>query len=368
MAFLDELRAQLLCKGASPTEAARDVMLNDGLRPGFIHGVVLRLPTGMTVNTSVLDAGQWKLGDPTLRVLGPALVIEWQNELVPVTVLPAGRSLVTSSNLESSLDMFSLHNDSTLFCSPVDQCIFGVVGKPCTFCTYEMEGPIRRLPVETFSASLDTILRERTAIRNLAIGGATPNLHDSGAAYYSELVKKANDRGLLTSVELVPPPRLQSLSLLFDAGMVSLIMSLEIWDDAIRHRVCLGKGEVTVDHYRAAWRTAIDELGRGQVASVLLVGLEPLESTAEGAESLIAEGVIPTLIPYRPYDRIAGLPTTHPFSVVDYLELSQNVRHLLAKADLDPAAQAGCTGCGGCSLEIPTDMSASPNLMLRDPK
>jgi hypothetical protein len=147
-----------------------------------------------------------------------------------------------------------------------------------------------------------------------------------------------------------PPPDLGALGILKDCGVRSVIMSLEIWNEVNRAKWCLGKHSVTKQQYFSAWAEALRLFGEGQVASVLLVGAEDAAETYRGAETLIRAGVVPTLIPLRPYEtsRFAGW---NPVAAEAYVDLERQVGALLQGARLFPSRQSGCTGCGGCSLE-----------------
>ena len=350
---LELLRAELLCRGTrcSPSVKAW-LRRTKGLSPGFIHGVVLMLPNGQAVNTRVLDQSATRVDAPQLVADGDLVYVDDGRLRVLVDPLPAGAALLGNMRgLPTAVASFSLHNPATLFCSPVDQCIYGTIGKPCTFCTYDMTSRVRQLDPASFSHALQRIRDSRPRVANLALGGGTPTLSDSGASYYADLASRAKALGLATSVELVPPEQLERMDPLFESAD-ALIMSLEVWDDARREEICLGKGYLGRTHYARAWQRCLNALGPGTVASVLIVGLEPLESTLRGALALIQEGVIPTLIPFRRYDRMAGAPASYDVEPEDYLQLSALVRHELARNSLDAGRQPGCTGCGGCSMEV----------------
>ena len=355
MIDIEQVRAVLLCAGARCDRAvAAELATSLCLQPGFIHGVVLQLPGGQTVNTRVLDSAAASSVELTLSGEVGRLMLSGSDFSLPVTALPSGSSLVGRCPLamRDSLSKFSLHSLTTLFCSPVDQCVYGLIGSPCTFCTYEMSGPIRRLEPELFSASLALISKSNKDLSSVAIGGSTPSLSDSGASYYGDLASRSVELGFATSVELAPPPSLERLRPLVESGVSAVTMSIELWDESIRRQVCLGKGTIDRSHYRDAWQWILGKLGPGSVSSVLLVGLEPLQSTLAGARALIADGVIPSLIPFRRYDRMAGDPESFTVDPQDYLDLSQVVRHELVWSGLDPRNQPGCAACGGCSMEI----------------
>jgi hypothetical protein len=204
-------------------------------------------------------------------------------------------------------------------------------------------------------------------IESVAIGGGTPELGDMGASYFASLARQTTAKGLSSSVEMVPPPDRGSLEHLLDAGVASLIMSLEVWDEERRAEWCLGKGEVSRAQYVERWCEAIDLFGKGSVSSVLLVGAEPMDSTFEAARFLIELGVIPTLIPLRWYP--SSRFEFSDWSAVDpseYLSMGHAIGALLKNAGLAASKQRGCTACGGCSLETAVEKLAGAEINSSD--
>ncbi len=353
LATVNMLKAEMLCSGVAAERDLRGLIQREfDFDTGFIFGSVFLLDGRWPVNTAFLDtdtvtesaprleftdAGDWLISNGTVSLSCP-----------PLRQPPELRRPTSSG--QAMHDFIRLHNPDTLFVSPVRQCIFGAAGKPCLYCTYEMKR-VEALGIRDFTEMIEVAVAA-TEATHLAIGGGTPNLSDFGVAYYAEQVAVAKSLGLSVSVEIVPPRDVDRLGTLVAAGVDSLIMSLEVWDRDIRPAVCLGKGELSREHYFDAWAWALEELGHGQVASVLLVGLEPQRSTREGVEALVTAGVTPTLIPYRRYDGLPALPEWR-LSPDEYRELATFTQRLMRARGLSAAAHHGCTRCGGCSMEIP---------------
>lgn len=332
---------------------------NPALLPGldseaFIHGAVLEIEHVGIVNTLV-SADHTSLGNrgldevPTIEGSGSGPIVRVGNFSGRVRSLSIGEISGRRLSTGTIGDWFSLHSPTTLFCSPVRQCIFISMNKPCRFCTYE-GGRIEKLPVEAFGNGLSMICKQSEGITSIAIGGGTPDTRDMGVQYFSELAAVASARGLAVSVETVPPPSLTSLDTLKEAGVTSLIMSLEVWNAIDRARWCLGKGLVDREHYIAAWTRGVELFGRGNVTSVLLVGTESLESTMDGAAKMVDMGVIPALLPLRRY-ATSRFSEDVQLTALQYVQVSERLGRLLSSQGLDPRLQLGCTACGGCSME-----------------
>jgi radical SAM protein (TIGR04043 family) len=114
-----------------------------------------------------------------------------------------------------------------------------------------------------------------------------------------------------------------------------------------------GKGSVPLSEYRAAWAEAVRVFGWNQVSTYLLVGLgEDPDELVAGCEELIAMGVYPFVVPYRPLDGtlakdVDGIPAP-PHA--DVYRITSRVAELLRRAGMTGADQAaGCASCGACS-------------------
>lgn len=357
MSVETQLKSEMLCRGVV-LSGDDEVLEAFHSRGEFIHGTVFLLEGGSIVNTAVWSQEQaekvrQRCGAilPTMRSNNQQWVITGQAGQRSGSILTlgdAGAAIIQNRQLG---DWFSIHSPSTLFCAPVRQCIYIAIGKPCLFCTFE-GGKVERLTQEEFGLGLQHLVGHRPTITSVAIGGGTPELSDMGARYFAGLAREATAKGLSSSVEMVPPPDRDCLKTLVDAGVASLIMSLEVWDEQHRAEWCLGKAGVSRSQYVERWREAVDLFGRGNVSSVLLVGAEPMDSTFEGAKCLVELGVIPTLIPLRWYPSSRfEFSDWSPVDPVEYLSLGYKVGQLLTRAGLAASKQLGCTACGGCSLE-----------------
>ena len=133
-------------------------------------------------------------------------------------------------------------------------------------------------------------------------------------------------------------------------GVTALIMNIEIVDEKLRRIICPGKSEVSLQRYFDAMQSAVHILGIGNVASVLLAGIQPAEDIINMGKKLIEIGVIPTIMPFKPLDDcdMKKEKITNP---KELLFISERLESQMIKRGLNPHSQYGCTKCGGCSLE-----------------
>ena len=111
-----------------------------------------------------------------------------------------------------------------------------------------------------------------------------------------------------------------------------------------------GKATVPLLAYWAAWDEAVRQFGRNRVSTYLLCGLgEDPDELVAGAAELIAHGVYPFVVPFRP---LAGtLAADHPPPDPAVLaDVTRRVADLLVSAGMRGTDQgAGCAACGACS-------------------
>jgi hypothetical protein len=120
----------------------------------------------------------------------------------------------------------------------------------------------------------------------------------------------------------------------------------------VRARWTPGKATVPLSRYWLAWDRAVAAFGRNKVSTYLLVGLgeDPDELVAD-AEALIARGVYPFVVPYRPLvgslAHADGVPAPDPATL---LGVTLRIGSALAAAGMRGSDQgAGCAACGACS-------------------
>jgi hypothetical protein len=347
-----EVLARLLCYGVQlPENLSPDYWARFGLDQRFIQGSVFLVNGMRPINTAVWAADTKNINAVPLVFQNNELWINSSGRPILCSPLEQPRSILDRFNGYGTVgEYLKYHTSDTIFASPIRECIFGAIGKGCRFCTFDMAKP-KPLPPSVFTEMFLRVSENRPGL-SLAIGPGTPNLRDHGVRYIEALIKdlSVHWRGPI-SVELVPPNNLDDLKRLVDVGVGSIIMSIEVWDDASRQELCPGKAYVSKQHYIDAWRTSIYLLGSGRASSVLLVGLEEIRSTKAGIDFLIEHEVVPTLIPFRPYDHI-GLEKRDPVGHHTYMEVSRYNVESLKRRHIGPHNQVGCTRCGGCSLDI----------------
>jgi radical SAM protein (TIGR04043 family) len=153
-------------------------------------------------------------------------------------------------------------------------------------------------------------------------------------------------------VQIEPPADLVWIRRLHGAGATAIGIHIESLDEQVRRRWTPGKASVSVARYEQAWTEAVLIFGRNRVSTYLLIGLgEDPDELVAGARRLIAMGVYPFVVPYRPLEgglaHADGVPAPSHEIVAD---VTDRVGRALRNAGMRGADQAaGCAACGGCS-------------------
>jgi radical SAM protein (TIGR04043 family) len=251
-----------------------------------------------------------------------------------------------------------LHGKDVLATTVVQTCIRYAEAERCRFCTIEeslrsgstiaAKTPAQLAEVAEAAVRLD-------GVTQMVMTTGTTAGPDRGARTLVRSVRAVLDAvpGLPVQVQIEPPRDLAVISELYDAGAVSIGIHAESLDDEVRLRWMPGKGSVPMAEYEAAWDHAVGVFGRNQVSTYLLIGLgEDPDELVAGAARLIARGVYPFVVPFRPMAgtlaRRDGVPGPAPSLVRD---VTARVAALLRDAGmLGTGQKAGCAACGACGV------------------
>jgi len=252
-----------------------------------------------------------------------------------------------------------LHGRNVLATTVVQTCIRYAPDQRCRFCTIEeslrtgattaVKRPAELAEVAEAAVRLD-------GVTQMVMTTGTSAGSDRGARHLARCVRavKAAVPGLPIQVQCEPPADLVVLTELRDAGADAIGIHVESLDDEVRRRWMPGKAGVSLQTYRAAWREAVRVFGRNQVSTYLLVGLgEDPDELIAGAAELIAIGVYPFVVPFRPQpgSLAVDVDDAHAPDAAVVEKVSREVSTQLRLAGMVGADQrAGCAACGACSV------------------
>jgi radical SAM protein (TIGR04043 family) len=248
-----------------------------------------------------------------------------------------------------------LHSRDTLASTVLQTCVrYGNSATKCQFCaigeslkagrTIAKKTPGQLAEVAAAAQRLDSIA-------NVVMTTGTPPTDDRGAAVLADCacaIKSATDLPIQGQCE--PPSDFGWFARMRQAGVDSLGMHLEAWDENVRRQIMPGKAEVTRAFYLEAFAAAVEIFGRGQVSTYLLAGLgDSVQSLHEGARVLIDLGVYPFIVPFVPVTA-TPLAMHRPPSAEFLRSVLGPVGQWLSEAGMtSDTVKAGCAKCAACS-------------------
>lgn len=248
-----------------------------------------------------------------------------------------------------------LHSRDTLATTVLQTCVrYGNSSTRCQFCaigeslkggrTIAKKTPAQLAEVAAAAQSLD-------GVRNVVMTTGTPATDDRGAAVLAEAAAAIKQRtGLPIQGQCEPPADFAWFGRMRRAGIDTLGMHLEAWDEDTRRVIMPGKAEVPLGFYLEAFAAAVAVFGRGQVSTYLLAGLgDTVEGLLEASRVLIAIGVYPFVVPFVP---VGGTPlANHAPPSADFMQaILQPLGQWLREAGMtSDTVKAGCARCAACS-------------------
>ena len=251
-----------------------------------------------------------------------------------------------------------LHSSNVLATTVVQTCIRYAEDQRCRFCAIEdsltagyttaVKSPAQLAEVAEAAVRLD-------GVTQMVMTTGTSNGRDRGAKHLARCVRAVREAApdLAIQVQCEPPADLQTITDLFQAGAASIGIHVESMDDDVRRRWMPGKSSVPMSEYWAAWHEAVRVFGRNQVSTYLLVGLgEDPDEMVAAAGDLIAAGVYPFVVPFRPLAGTLAARDGAPAPTHAQLsDVTHRVAELLTAAGMFGSDQkAGCAACGACSV------------------
>lgn len=150
--------------------------------------------------------------------------------------------------------------------------------------------------------SIEIALSEKYPIKQIMLNGGNLSSLDDNFIFYVEralAVRSLLDRLGRTDIEIhliVSPPRDLELLECLRGSNIKLAINMETYDDDLFSVFCPGKSKfIGHGHILNALKKSVDVLGTEKVYSILVGGLEPLNSLRKGIEYLTDVGVVPVI-------------------------------------------------------------------------
>lgn len=179
-------------------------------------------------------------------------------------------------------------------------CYFKSCDIGCQFC--DIEKADKQFTLTDIEEVIDAY-DNMPQIRHYMIGGGSdaPELGFEQIIEIAKMIrrKKAAPIYLMS----LPPKNIEILKHLKKAGITEVAFNLETYDREIACRYMPGKGSIPLSIYENAFKEAVALWGKnGNVRTIFIVGLEPVESLLAGVEYVCKLGVSPILALFKPIE------------------------------------------------------------------
>ncbi len=326
------LKLDLAIRGAVLDDSlrARGDLVPDmaALSPGT-RSVEIVLPGDVLVRTPVDETftadSPYRLTEDTDHIY-----LESDGERAEVRIVPPPRYY--SQKTRSGTPMYRIGHSygPYIAINPASHCAFSNSSSECLFCDAATQAAGRKEPIPVDDV-IDTVGAAFAdgAVEFVYLHIGYIDSDDAGVHFlepYVRAIKRNFDT--LVAVQLQPPRDNRWIDHLYAIGVDALSYSIQIHDEKILERVCVGRTEVVGRRrYYEALTHAAGIFPSGTVWSDLIVGLEPVSSTIAGVDELVDMGVLPVLSVFHPFGDTDL--STHP--VPDTIEVAPIFTHLFER-------------------------------------
>ena len=348
-----ELKSALLCYGISISKDSKDIINNDYAvtdeQDGFSKHSTHLLLDEIVVNTTVYDDDAQTPFQVFYNSEHEGFELYYKKQYlrrIDFLKLPDWCKGEYKGNIIA--DVMRPHSLNCISILPIEYCAHKKDGG-CKFCSFTYKKDDQPLDIEKIAYIVSKALLYNPNYEfNLSMGVYLSN--DETVKYSIDLCREMKKLGCrYISVELALPTDLDLLEELHKAGAASVIINLEVYDEVLRREICPSKNVFSNKVFFEKLRRITEIFGKGNVGSVLLVGVDTLSNIEDGIKEFVKNSIVPILIPFKGYDgcQLKG-------SVVPHSDLIHLNELLINEMNHDgfSITSSGCIGCGGCSLEF----------------
>lgn len=297
----ERLKIRLVAEGVHVDESAVQELSQGGRIPLSIHeyattgGVTLVLDGGLYLNAPF---DEWWCDRATSSLHYDAsrgYILRYSEGETPVTVLPLPGYLEATDNRGRLVRDSAMSHADRVRLSPIDGCAY-----TCQFC--DLAGKQYTLrPAEQLLVSLAVAVEDtKLPVRHVLISGGTPGRKHQ--PYFDDAVLTVAAASTLPlDVMLTPRADTSYIDRYVENGVHGFALNLEVFDDELARKVIPEKHRLGKEVFANNLARAVEATGgEGRVRSLILAGLEDLQSTLQGVELIAGLGADPVLSPFRP--------------------------------------------------------------------
>ncbi len=343
------LKISLLNQGTRISDCAIRNMKNEGMiRQGVFQSVDLKFPNGMIINTPYLTDFS-KMSPFKIDYNGKNYILKYYDEFLDVInfdTLDTNRNKIASNGTMYgnvtflATDRLRVHHQF--------RCNFKMQNKGCKFCNVKpKEG---NYDLSDVFEIIDFYLNNMD-FRHFLIGGGsgTAEIEQNNIIEIASYIRKNTVKPIYAMC--LPPENIDTLERYKKSGINEISFNIEIFNRKIAKEAMPGKGKIPLMQYENALKKAVELWGSsGNVRSMLVLGMEPIEDFLSGVEWLSSKGVMPIISIFRPVTNIS-MKEVLPYSNMDLYELFKKIIHITSKYNLIPGPP--CVDCQNNTLSLP---------------
>lgn len=300
-----ELKVSILTQGIKINAMANKALKKSGgMADGTFDAIDLIFPTGMVINCPLkLPFGEFS--PYTLDYENDEYALTYHNNKVStVTVDKNDNITLIESRSGINIKRLVQRNNDRLRVRHNSICVFKEQNIGCMFCHAKN--------LEKYNYTLEDIedgfvyYLTHFDFKHILIGGASNNRTVESDLIKSiiKIIRKHTTKPIY--IMSLPPQRLSVVREYYQLGANEIAFNMEIYDELTALKLMPGKGKIPRDEYLTFLEEAVHWFTiKGSVRSMLIIGLESLDSFSHGIEQLCKIGVSPMISPFRPMKNTA---------------------------------------------------------------
>lgn len=264
-------------------------------------------------------------------------------------------------NLQSGQNVskiITLYGGASLGIFAYGKCHLVEIDKPCQYCSISQNRDkgtdfLKALGKEQIYEAVTLALQDTvTNASQIMLNGGNFEDMDKSFIHYINLLKSIDkavkDSGKKIDIHIIvyPPKNLELINEL-EGLDIGIAMNTEVFNSELFEKYCPGK-VVTAgrEHILNALQKAVDVLGKGKVFSILVGGLEPVNSLSEGINLLAEKGITPivNVLHTDPETPLENFPNPTPEII---FEMGSALQKVFKKHNLKPFYE----NCGRNSID-----------------
>lgn len=282
-------------------EAYAKIKLTGGYNESVFHSIDIILFGYLRINAPV-NINLASLSPFSIGYKAKKYVLYYYHEKVSTISLEFSRSI---ENLRTQNDVpyksIAFFSGDRLRIKPEKQCFFKATGLGCQFCPGNKCTEAR----DTYSLSdikevIDYCI-DNEHFRHILIGGgsADPATDENRIIPVIEYIRSKTNKSIY--LMCLPPNDINYVDKYIEAGVNEIAFNIELFDRKLASEYMPGKGKILLEDYLSKLGRAIALLSqKGDVRSMLVVGLEPIYNTLCAIKLLASKGIQPMLSIFRP--------------------------------------------------------------------